>query len=379
MQVISADGHIDIPYLAEDIFRKAAPLALKDRVPHMEAPGMWTYKGAQLFRHAMKVPKSRTTDRMRPTGIFDGMGVPGKSRPAVPQLRREDQIRDGVEGDVIYGLLGLDGFMKDDFEAFRHCLLTYYRWVAEFAAAVPGRFAPLGAVTGLDPVQAAEDVHLLAEMGLKGVELRPRTACKPFWHMDWEPLWRAAASTGLPVHFHSDISRLRDSGNYDVKPDEANGEHYKAVTAALIASIGKMVNAEALGTMILSGVLDRHPRLTLVMGECDLGWIPHFLERMDFCVTEREHSTGLSLLPSEFWMRQCKATFQSDKIGLQLIKQLGVDNVMWGNDYPHPDGIWPNSRNSLAEQLVPLSDEERHKVVYANAAKLYGFDPVMDR
>jgi predicted TIM-barrel fold metal-dependent hydrolase len=68
------------------------------------------------------------------------------------------------------------------------------------------------------------------------------------------------------------------------------------------------------------------------------------------------------------------ATFQSDKIGVKLIGELGADHVMWGNDYPHPDGIWPHSQVMLADQLAPLSEEDKHKVVYANAARLYRFD-----
>ena len=370
MEVLSADGHIDLFYIPEDIFRNAAPPSLRERVPQMESPGCWSYEGNLLFKSVMQPPRSRVVDRMIGTGIFEQVGVRGASRPAEPHLRRADQLRDGIEGDVIYGLLGVDGYMINDIDAFRFCLLTYWQWVADFAKTIPGRFAPLAPISGGDPTQAAEDVHQIAELGLRGIELRPRTACKPFWHDDWEPLWRAVDKTGLPVHFHSDISRLMNA--YTVKPDEANGTHYQKVMAAIVAATGKMANAESLGTMILSGVLERHPGMKVVMAECDLSWIPHFLERMDYCVTEREHGTGLPLLPSQYWRRQCLATFQHDKLGVELIPHLGADNVMWGNDYPHPDGVWPNSKTIIAEQSRGLTDEERQKVYFANCAKLYG-------
>lgn len=370
MKLISADGHIDLPYIPEDIFRDAAEGAMKERVPHREGPGIWTYRGNRLFQNAMKVPESRVTARMRPTGIFDGIGEPGRSRAGTPALRREDQGVDGIDGDVIYGLLGIDGYMKDDPEAFRFCLHTYYRWVADFAQSEPGRFAPLGTLCAHDPVAAAEDVHMIKELGLKGFEIRPRNAIKPFWHDDWEPLWRAATETGLPVHFHSDITRL--FGQYSPPEDDPRRDHYGKVLASLLGSLGKMLNAENLGTMILSGVLERHPDMVLVMGESDISWIPHYLERMDYCVTEREHGTGLPLLPSQYWRRQCKATFQSDALGVKLIDYLGVDNVMWGNDYPHPDGVWPHSQTICTEQGAVLSPEDREKVYYTNAARLYG-------
>jgi len=47
--------------------------------------------------------------------------------------------------------------------------------------------------------------------------------------------------------------------------------------------------------------------------------------------------------PSEYWRRQCKATFQFDRIGTQMIHEIGEDTLMWGSDYPHGDGVWPES------------------------------------
>src|ERR1700749_2055590 len=107
MRILSADGHIDLMWIAEDLFYDHAPAALKDRGPRRVEAGRWTYKGAPLFRTAGQVPKSAVTDRMIPTGIFENQGVPGLSRPATALLRRKDQEIDGIEGDVIYGLLGL--------------------------------------------------------------------------------------------------------------------------------------------------------------------------------------------------------------------------------------------------------------------------------
>jgi predicted TIM-barrel fold metal-dependent hydrolase len=77
--------------------------------------------------------------------------------------------------------------------------------------------------------------------------------------------------------------------------------------------------------------------------------------------------------PSEYWYRQCKATYQSDKIGVRLIDLLGEDNVMWGSDFPHPDGIWPDSQSFIDNELSHLPAKTRAKIVCGNAARLYGF------
>ncbi|MEE9561206.1 MAG: amidohydrolase family protein, partial [Acidiferrobacterales bacterium] len=77
--------------------------------------------------------------------------------------------------------------------------------------------------------------------------------------------------------------------------------------------------------------------------------------------------------PSEYWYRQCKATYQSDRIGIKLLDDLGVENVMWGSDFPHPDGVWPDSQEFINKELGHLPADVRYKIVCENAARLYGF------
>ena len=64
---------------------------------------------------------------------------------------------------------------------------------------------------------------------------------------------------------------------------------------------------------------------------------------------------------------------QSDRIGIKLLDEIGADNIMWGSDFPHPDGIWPDSQEYIERELGHLPAEVRHKIVCGNAAKLYGF------
>ena len=56
-----------------------------------------------------------------------------------------------------------------------------------------------------------------------------------------------------------------------------------------------------------------------------------------------------------------------------MIEKVGVNNVMWGSDFPHPDGVWPDSQEFLQKQLGHLPAETRRKLVYENVAHLYGF------
>ncbi len=135
----------------------------------------------------------------------------------------------------------------------------------------------------------------------------------------------------------------------------------------------QMHMATILTSLIFGGVLERYPALRVVIGESGIGWIPYVLERMDAEWEEQFKDLGLSLPPSEYWRRQCKATYQTDRVGIKLLDEIGVDNVMWGSDFPHPDGVWPDSREFIERELGHLAADVRRKIVCENAGRFYGF------
>ena len=130
--------------------------------------------------------------------------------------------------------------------------------------------------------------------------------------------------------------------------------------------------ANILTSMIFGGVLERYPRMRLVLGEAGIGWIPYVLSRMDAEWEDQFKDLSLKMPPSDYWKRQCWATYQTDPIGIKLLDELGADKVMWGSDFPHPDGVWPDSREYIARELGHLPADVRRKVVCENAGRLYG-------
>ena len=100
-------------------------------------------------------------------------------------------------------------------------------------------------------------------------------------------------------------------------------------------------------------MLERYPRIRLVLGEAGIGWIPYVLWRMDAEWEDQFKDLSLKMPPSDYWKRQCWATYQTDPIGVKLLDELGVDNVMWGSDFPHPDGVWPDSQEYIAARARP--------------------------
>jgi predicted TIM-barrel fold metal-dependent hydrolase len=131
--------------------------------------------------------------------------------------------------------------------------------------------------------------------------------------------------------------------------------------------------ADFLTSIIYSGVLERHPGLRIVLAESGIGWIPYHLERLDYEWEDQFKDLPLRMRPSEYWRRQMYATYQQDMTGIRLLDALGEDNIMWGSDFPHPDGVWPDSQEFIRQQLSQVPPGVRRKLVCTNAARLYGF------
>jgi predicted TIM-barrel fold metal-dependent hydrolase len=373
--VLSADGHLDFPWLPGDLFVSEAPAAMKARVPRLvegkDGP-VWTIGERviavfpdvgtnQRYRPGLGVPH----DRMAATGLYAD-GEKGVRRPSTPQLRVKEQEMDGVDGEVIYGIFGIDRRIGEDKEAINTCYRIYNDWIADFIKAAPNRFRAIATASNDSAEAAAAELRRIAKMGLSGVEVRYFRAPIPYWHPHWEPLWEAAEETGLAIHIHAGSARTQFYSPEDEK-------RFAKLLHEIQLTVTKFNGAGALAGLMLNGVLERHPGLRLVFGEFDLGWIPFALQRLDDVVSRREGSTG-GMLPSALWRRQCYVTFQYDPLGLELLHHLGVDNVMWGNDYPHPDGIWPESRKLLDQQCAKLSAADRKRITHDNAARLYKFD-----
>ena len=126
-----------------------------------------------------------------------------------------------------------------------------------------------------------------------------------------------------------------------------------------------------LAAIIGAGVLERYPNVRVAFGESGIGWIPYALDRMDFEWEDRFHDLDLTMKPSDYWRRQCRATFQFDRIGAGLVDEMGLESLMWGSDYPHGDGVWPESNRYIAEQFAHLSEHEVYRLTCANAHEFY--------
>ncbi|HJY83265.1 MAG TPA: amidohydrolase family protein, partial [Candidatus Binatia bacterium] len=127
--------------------------------------------------------------------------------------------------------------------------------------------------------------------------------------------------------------------------------------------------------LIFGGVFDRFPGLKVVSAENDIGWIGHYLQRMDHAYEKYrylEKTTVIPEPPSFYFRRQVHATFQDDRIGVLTREYAGVDNLMWASDFPHSDSTWPRSKEVIARDFAGVPESEMQKIIADNCAALYG-------
>ena len=376
-EIISADCHIDLPWLPEDLFTSTASAALRDRMPYVEARDdgrFWVSRsGAQFgLQNGMGsagrvyVPgQIHRSDRMAEQGLYSD-GAKGIPRLTDPDLRVRDQDLDGIQGEVIYGILGTANRLNDD-EAATEVMRIYNGWMADFCAARPERFAGIASIPSHDVGIACDEVRRVAERGaLRGIEVAATYDMTPLFHPSWEPLWALTEEAGLPLHYHT----IGGGRRYDL--DALAPLQRRQAFAVTITSF-QLAMSKIVMEIIYGGVLEAHPGLKVVVGESGIGWIPYILEHMDLEWEDQFKDLTLTMKPSEYWRRQCHATYQSDPIGIRLLDILGEDNVMWGSDFPHPDGVWPDSREFIERELGGVSDALRRKITCDNAGRLYGF------
>src|SRR5204862_4920980 len=138
---------------------------------------------------------------MASTGVNEA-GKEGSRRPGDPHLRIEEMDRDGVDVEVIYGILAAAAKLNDR-EASNEMLRIYNTWMHEFCSHYPNRHIGLACLPYGDIDAAVAEVHRVAKLGLKGLELSCSWDMEPMWHPCWEPLWKAVSDVQLPLHFHT--------------------------------------------------------------------------------------------------------------------------------------------------------------------------------
>lgn len=366
-KLVSCDDHMDMDAWPPTLFTDRLPSKYRGRAPKVvETPdgSFWQVEG-RISGHS-GVPKTYPSPNAIARAGIENNGF----RPSTPELRLQDMDLDGIYATVVYGPPRFAQI--DDADLLLQCQKVFNDWAVEFNSYDPDRLSVLAYLPLQTSEICADEYRRIADKGHKGAVFGFVEAPKPVHDPSWEVVWQAAEETGLPMSFHI-------SGGLSTLTPQPNSW----VTAATSSCWPKNLD-EPLASMMFSGALERHPNMTLVLGESGLGWIPYMIERMDLAYGKYYDSIQdfrLSHKPSEIFRRQVYVTFEAEEdVGMRLIPDIGVDRVMWASDYPHPDSTFPNSRK-LAEEMFPkhgLDEIVTRKICQETAASLYGIGTALN-
>ena len=278
-----------------------------------------------------------------------------------PKARLAVQDEEDIAAEVLYPSAGMVICLHPDVAYRKACFEAYNRWLEGFCEVDPRRLIGIGMAAVRTPEEGVQELEAIAAAGFKGVMLCGDAAFEDYDHPSYAPVWEAAIDLGLPINFH--ILTGRDSYGMAVRGPQ--------VIQQIVTVRG---NQNIIMMMVLGGVFARHPALRVIMVENDAGWLPHFSFRMDHAWERHRWSMEVGAIdrpPSEYVDECVYATFQDDSSVRHVIDALNLERVMWATDFPHGDGTYPQSREIAEAVTEGMSAEQKHAVVYGNAAALY--------
>jgi len=302
-------------------------------------------------------------------------------------IRTSDQNSQGVVGEVVFPNTVPPFFNKsivtarppkpEEYELALAGIRAHNRWLKDFCAEDPDRRAGIGLILPNDFDEAIKDIEFIAQAGLRGGVLLPLippdcTWLKPLFDPAWDRVFAAIQDHDLVMNQHSGQG----------SPDYGNS----MVGQALWVTEVTYYCQAGFRHLIMSGVFEKFPQLKYVLTESGCAWAPPLLAQMDRIhmgmsagaigeLNYGDQEWVLSELPSHYAKQNVwyGASFPS-KADLAGIELIGVEKVLWGNDYPHYEGTFPYNLESLRLTFDEVPEEYRRKLLGLNAAEVYNFD-----
>jgi len=302
------------------------------------------------------------------------------------ERRDRDQMGDGVVGEVVYPNTVppfYPGFVlfagpptPEEYGHRRAGIQAHNRWMVDFCARRPAQRAGIGQFFLNDIDDAIADATWIKEHGLRGGVLLPNVPpdvkwVQPLYHPDYDRLWAALQDLDMPVNLHSGTG----------SPDYGR---FPSVPAILISEV-EFYGMRPLVHLMLAGVLERFPRLKLVLTEGAASSIPPLLGRLDGIIAnirageigelKYRPENALPRSATEYFHQSCwvGASFPGPR-DVEARHVLDPDRFMWGSDYPHDEGTPPYTREHLRQVFCTVPEAELRAILGENATTLYDFD-----
>jgi predicted TIM-barrel fold metal-dependent hydrolase len=361
---VSADDHC---WEKPDTWTSRVPAKLKEDAPQLKRidnKDYWVYAG-EVVRPlgtgcAALMPERRNVDRWEE--------VPKAAYDARERLKIMDS--DGVAVEVLFPQaagFGTGPLIGKGDPAIRLASIQAFNdYLAEEWLSVSPRFVPQCLLPVYDLELAIKEARRAHQLGHKAVvwTAAPQTYGLPHFNdKHWDPLWAVLQELELPVCLH--IGSAKD--------DRPLWSGYSAKEHDAVGSVNVINgNIQVMGNLLFSGILERFPALKFISVESGVGWVPFLLETCEHQYdAQRLSQHGHPLRPTELFRRQCYVNFWFERSGIELRHMIGVDNILWEADFPHPTSTYPESRRAITESLKGVPKDEQVKMLQTNSERVF--------
>jgi predicted TIM-barrel fold metal-dependent hydrolase len=380
-KVIDVDTHLTEPH---DLWTRRAPKHLRERVPQVRiinGKRSWVIDGNIIINEGAQPSCTVAADGSKWPGLEFLTRSIEECHAASYSVRERVEMIDalGISAQIVYpNILGFGGqhAAKVDPELRLACVQIYNDAMAEIQEESGGRIFPMALLPWWDAKLSAQETQRAHAMGLRGININSDPQehrgidgqpLPDLGNTYWDPLWETCIGAEMSVNFHIGASNqmmdwFGDQGwpglDYDMR-------------MGLGGAMLFVNNGRVMANIIYSGLCDRHEKLKFVSVESGIGWIPFTLEALDMQYRETGANVHkLRRLPSEYFATNFFACFWFERKHLtQSIRDVGIDNVLFETDFPHPICLYPI--DNVEHALAGLTEQEKVKVLSGNAERLY--------
>ena len=373
--LVSVDDHVVEP---PDLFEGRLPAKYVDLAPRVvqkdDGTDVWTYDGNEIPNIGLNAVAGRPPEEY------------GIEPTAFAEMRKgcydiHERIRD-MDANGVLGSMCFPSFPQfcgqlfartSDKDVGLAMLRAYNDWhIDTWCGTYPGRFIPLSLPPLWDPELMADEVRRVAAKGCHAVTFseNPEKLGYPSYHADhWDPFFAACSDEGTVICLHIGSSSQLVMTSVEAPID-------------VLITLQPMNIVLAAADLLWSPVLRKFPNIKFALSEGSIGWIPYFLERVDYVYEHHRAWTGQDFgdqLPSQLFRDRIITCFIDDPTGVEIRHRVGIDTITWECDYPHSDSTWPQSPERVMKSLAGVPDDEIDKITHLNAMRHFRYDPFLVR
>ena len=371
--LVDVDEHVIEP---PHLFEGRLPKKYQDKAPRLitrdDGTMAWLYEGTYMPNVALNATAGRPREEIgyEPTSFAE-------LRPGCYDIHA--RVKD-MDANGVLSALCFPQFVRfcgqiftelgNDRDQARAMVQAYNDWhIDEWAGTYPGRIIPLAIPMLWDAEECAAEIRRVAAKGCHAMTFSasPFALGLPSIHTDyWDPVWKAAVDENVVIAMH-----LGSSSQQPVTSPDAPVEVLHTLTPITVY--------ETATDIVWSQMFHKFPDLRVSLTEGGIGWIPYFLERIDYLYSYTKYFTGTDMggkQPSEFFNEHVYLCFVVDGHGLESLHRMNIDNVMWECDYPHSTNTWPYSPEVAMKYMGDILDDKQiNKITWENANRAYSWDP----